>query len=103
MSERMEYGMKVKITSSFCGASILRLPRGIVNSSGHRVMHAIKRIFWEGGVKMLWSSVISQLSLSNSMMEPNSKCTFPVTFMNYRFMIFLLVDAVLIIILMLKY
>lgn len=55
MSERTEYGLSVKIMSSLCGASILRLLRGIVNSSNHRVMHAIKRIFWEGEVKMLSS------------------------------------------------
>lgn len=52
MSERTEYGLRVKIMSSLCGASLLRLLRG-VNSSDHRVMHAVKRIFWEGEVKML--------------------------------------------------
>lgn len=55
MSERTEYGIRVKIVSSLCVASILRLLGGIVNSSDHRVMPAIKRIFWEGEVKMLLS------------------------------------------------
>lgn len=70
MSERTEYGRSVKIMSLLCGTSILRLLRGIVNSSNHRVMHAIKRLFWEGEVNVLSSWVISQLSLSSSMMEP---------------------------------
>lgn len=55
MSERTEYGTRVKIMSSLCGTSVLSLLRGIVNSSDHRVMHAIKRIFWEREVKMLSS------------------------------------------------
>lgn len=55
MSERTGYGMRVKIMSSLCGVSILRLLRGTLKSSDHRVMPAIKEIFWEGEVKMLSS------------------------------------------------
>lgn len=92
-----------RVMNSLCGASILRPSRGVVNRSDHRVLHAIERIFCEGEVKMLWSGIISQLSLSDFMTEPKLKFRSPVTLRNHVFTIFLFVDAVPVVILTLKY
>lgn len=80
---------------------VWRLSRG-GKRSDHKVSCAIERLFCQGELKMFWSQIISQFSLSNYMTESKLKFGSPVTSLNHVF-ISLLVDAVLKIILTLKY
>lgn len=94
-SENMEYWMRMKIMNSFCRASILRFSRGIVNRRDCSVRHALEKIFWEGEVKMLWTWVISQLSSSNCLTEPELTFSSHVTSIKCGCSSFLLVNSVL--------